>query len=131
MAKTESEGASREVELSVVLQALADPSRRKILSLLRNVNEMRVGDIAAAFEMSLNGVSKHLKVLESARLVLRRKEGTAHFIALHWAGLAPLLDWLDTSREFWGNRLDALESYVSRVTRSTTTSASPSAKEKT
>ena len=91
---------------------LADPSRRRILALLRDAGELRVGDIAAAFEISLNGVSKHLKVLESARLVRRRKAGVTHWISADWDGLLPANDYLDDHRRFWGDRLDALHDHL-------------------
>jgi DNA-binding transcriptional ArsR family regulator len=101
-----------EARLDRLFQALADPNRRRVLALLRETGEMRVGDIAAAFDMSLNGVSKHLKVLEKAGLVVRRREGTAHLLSIDWRALGPLVDWLDVARTFWDTRLDALAMYL-------------------
>lgn len=98
--------------LSRIFRSLADPSRRKIIALLRDTPELRVGDLASAFEMSLNGVSKHIKQLESAGLVSRRLEGTTHFIRLDPEGVAPVFDWLDVYRDRWQRRLDALESML-------------------
>lgn len=103
---------TEEQRLSRIFRSLADPSRRKIVALLRDAPELRVGDLAAAFEMSLNGVSKHIKQLESAGLVSRRIEGTTHFIRLNPQGVAPVLDWLDVYRHRWRTRLDALESML-------------------
>ncbi len=103
---------SDDARLDLLFQALADPNRRRVLALLRESGEMRVGDIASAFEMSLNGVSKHLKVLEKAGLVVRRREGTAHLLSVDWKALGPMVEWLDVARTFWGNRLEALAVYV-------------------
>lgn len=100
-------GAKRRQQIAAVFHALADPSRCQVIDLLRDAGEMRVGDVAAAFEMTLNGVSKHLKVLEAAGLLQRRREGTSHFISVRWEGLAPVVLWLDSHRNFWERRLDA------------------------
>ena len=105
---------SAEAELSRVFAALADPNRRRIVALLREAGELRVGDIAAAFEMSFNGVSKHLKVLERAGLVRRRVEGRSHRISVRWEALQPAYAWLHAHHHFWSERVDALVDYVRR-----------------
>jgi len=102
----------REEALSAVLACLADPSRRKIIELLREAGEMKVGDIAQTFDMSLNGVSKHLKVLEAAGLVTRRVEGRQHFLQVRWDGLQPAYEWLHAYHAFWSTRVDRLIDYV-------------------
>ncbi len=79
---------------------------------MREANELRVGDIAAAFDMSLNGVSKHLKVLEAAELVARRVEGRTHWLRVNWQALQPPYEWLHFYHHFWNERLDALVDYV-------------------
>ncbi len=104
--------AERQQRLNQVFQALADPTRRKIIELLREAGELRVGDIANAFSMSLNGVSKHLKALERADLVLRRKDGRAHWLRVHWHALQSAYEWLHFHRHYWSARLDALADYV-------------------
>lgn len=106
------EHADDEERLSAVFRALSDPSRRKIIELLRESGELRVGDIAEVFSMSLNGVSKHLKVLERAGVVRRRVEGRQHFIRVDWEALQRPYEWLHFYRHFWGGRLDALVDYV-------------------
>ncbi len=98
--------------LDGVFDALADPSRRKLLGLLREAGELRVGDLAKAFSMSLNGVSKHLKVLETAGLVRRRIVGREHWISVSWPALEPAKNWLDHHYQFWEKRLDALADAV-------------------
>ena len=100
--------ADSEASLSAVFAALADPSRRRILALLRETPELRVSDIAAVFDMSLNGVSKHLKVLEAAGLVRRRIEGRTHWLSADWGGLQGPRDWLHFEHHFWNTRIDAL-----------------------
>lgn len=101
-----------EKELNRVFHCLADPSRRRILGLLRESSELKVGDIASAFEMSLNGVSKHLKVLEAAQLVQRRVEGRVHYLRVNWFALQPCYEFLHFYHHFWNERLDGLIDYV-------------------
>lgn len=91
---------------------MADPSRRRILALLRESNELRVGDIANAFDMSLNGVSKHLKVLEAVELVQRRVEGRVHYLSVNWTALQPAYEFLHFYHHFWNERLDGLIDYA-------------------
>ncbi|MFN8573015.1 MAG: metalloregulator ArsR/SmtB family transcription factor [Gemmatimonadaceae bacterium] len=94
--------------LDHVYSAIADPTRRAILVTLRR-GEMKVGDVAAAFPISFNGVSKHVKVLERAGLVARRVEGREHWLRLRAAPLRAASRWLDDYRLFWEGRLAALE----------------------
>jgi DNA-binding transcriptional ArsR family regulator len=102
----------QEERLNRVFHCLADPSRRKIIALLRETGELKVGDIAGAFSMTLNGVSKHLKVLEQAELVLRRIEGREHWLRVNWAALQPAYTWLHFYQQFWSERIEALVDYV-------------------
>ena len=101
-----------EERLSRVFHGLGDPSRRRIIALLREAGELKVGDVASAFEMSLNGVSKHLKVLEKAGLVARRIEGREHWVRVEWSALQPAYEWLHAHHHFWSERLDALVDYI-------------------
>ncbi|MHC4938482.1 MAG: ArsR/SmtB family transcription factor [Planctomycetota bacterium] len=98
--------------LSAAFHALSDPSRRSIIELLRNAEELRVTDIARTFTMSLNAVSKHLKVLEASGLVRRRIEGRAHWFKVDWAGLQQPYEWLHFYHHLWSGRLDALADCV-------------------
>lgn len=105
--------------LDSIYGAIADPTRRAILVTLRR-GETKVGDLAAAFPISFNGVSKHVKVLERAGLVLRRVEGREHWVRLRAAPLRAASHWLDEYRLFWEGRLEALEAaLVSEKTRPT------------
>jgi len=105
---------AKEEQLSRIFRVLADPSRRRILELLRESDELRVSDIAEAFSMSLNGVSKHLKVLESAGLVTRRVVGREHYLSVDWSALQQPYEWLHFYHHFWSARLDALVDYSSQ-----------------
>ncbi len=100
--------------LTAAFHALADPSRRHILAILREAGELKIGDIAAVFEMSLNGVSKHVKVLEAAGLVDRRIEGREHWLRVNGGALAGPLHFLESHHTFWMTRLDALESHMKK-----------------
>lgn len=99
-------------DLDRIFHALADPSRRRLIGLLREAGELRVGDLAQAFSMSLNGVSKHLKVLERAGLVTRRVAGREHWLAVDWSALRPAREWLDFHHRFWSDRLDSLADHL-------------------
>lgn len=88
--------------------ALADPTRRAIIARLER-GEARVTDIAAPFAMSLNSVSKHIKLLERADLVRRRRVGREHYLAFNPAPLDDASRWIEAKRAFWAGRLDALE----------------------
>jgi DNA-binding transcriptional ArsR family regulator len=94
--------------LDATFTALADPTRRAILARLRG-GALRVTEIAAPFDMSLNAVSKHLKLLERARLVQRKVRGREHYCSLDAGPLREATAWTGSYREFWEARLDALE----------------------
>jgi DNA-binding transcriptional ArsR family regulator len=97
--------------LDATFTALADPTRRDILRRLA-LGELTVGDLADPYEMSLNAVSKHLKVLEGADLIRRRIEGRTHHISLHAKPLGRAREWLELYRVFWEGRLDSLEVFL-------------------
>src|SRR5687767_15529886 len=94
--------------LDETLSALADPTRRAILARLAE-GEARVTDIAAPFRISLNSVSKHIRMLERARLVRRRVSGREHFLTLDRSPLDEAAVWIHRTRAFWNEKLDALE----------------------
>ncbi len=100
-----------EVDLDLVYAAIADPTRRAILGVLAR-GEENVGGLAARFTISLNGVSKHVKVLERAGLVERRVRGREHRLCLNAAPLAGAAGWLEHYRGFWESTLAALEEYL-------------------
>ena len=93
--------------LDHTLTALADPTRRAILERLA-AGEARVTELANPFAMSLNAVSKHIRVLERAQLVQRRRAGREHFLSLNAGPLDEIADWVAAQRAMWTARLDAL-----------------------
>ena len=100
-----------ETALDRTLAAIADPTRRAILARLAE-GETRVTELAAPFAMSLNAVSKHVRVLEQAGLVHRRVEGRVHNLSLDSRPLAEASAWIDGYRRFWEARLDSLERFL-------------------
>lgn len=97
--------------LDRVYAAIADPTRRAMLAALSR-GDLTVGTLAGQFPLSLNGVSKHVKVLERAGLVKRRVDGREHWIRLEPRPLRAASEWLDRYRVFWEGRLDALEAML-------------------
>ncbi len=101
-----------ETELSAILKAAADPTRRAICTLLAQNGPMRVTDLSRHFEMSLNSVSKHIKVLESAGLVSRRTEWREHLIELTPDRIKLIDKWFKDLRSIWEMRLETLETLM-------------------
>jgi DNA-binding transcriptional ArsR family regulator len=91
--------------------ALAEPSRRRILDLLRG-GERSVNELVAKVELSQPGVSKHLRVLREAGLVEVRPEGRQRWYRLRAQPLAEVDRWLEPYRAHWSGRLDALERHL-------------------
>ncbi len=96
-----------------VWNALADPTRRAIVERLTR-GPTRVTDIAAPFDMSLNAVSKHVKVLEAARLVRRTRRGREHTLELNPAPLRDVVRWASEVEQFWSGRLDRIEQFFAK-----------------
>jgi DNA-binding transcriptional ArsR family regulator len=94
-----------------VFRAIADPTRREILSLLRG-GRHSVGEIARNFRTSRPAISKHLRVLRSAGLVVMHRRGTARICELNAKPLRAVDDWLRDYEAFWGESLRGLKSYV-------------------
>jgi DNA-binding transcriptional ArsR family regulator len=99
---------TRDASLDHVYAAIADPTRRAMLQLLTG-GETTVGALATRFPISLNGVSKHVKVLERAGLVRRRVAGREHWLTFDATPLANASNWLERYRGFWEDRLQSLE----------------------
>ncbi|MFN8661634.1 MAG: metalloregulator ArsR/SmtB family transcription factor [Thermomicrobiales bacterium] len=95
-------------QLDATLLALADPTRRAIVRRLAG-GEARVTEIAAPFPISLNAVSKHIRVLERAGLVRRRVVGREHILSFNPAPLDEAAAWIATQQATWQQRFDALE----------------------
>jgi DNA-binding transcriptional ArsR family regulator len=100
--------------LDRTFSALSDPTRRAILGRLAQ-GEATVTELARPFDMSLPAVSKHLRVLENAGLLTRRKEGRIHHVGLAAAPLQGAADWLDFYRSFWEARFDSLADFLEKM----------------
>jgi DNA-binding transcriptional ArsR family regulator len=98
-------------QLSTTFAALADPTRRAILSRL-SLGEAPVNELAEPFRMSLPAVSKHLKVLERAGLIARGREAQWRPCRLQASPLKDIADWVDHYRGFWEQSLDRLDAYL-------------------
>jgi len=96
------------MQLDDTLLALADDTRRRILERLA-AGEARVTEVAAPFDISLNSVSKHIRILERAGLVRRRVSGRDHFLTLEPEPMDALTAWMQQARAAWTHRLDKLE----------------------
>lgn len=101
--------------LDETLAALADPTRRAILARLA-AGEARVTDLAAPFAISLNSVSKHIRMLERADLARRRKQGREHVLSLNPTPLDQAARWLDEQRALWAWRLGELDTVLKEET---------------
>jgi len=97
--------------LTATFAALADPTRRAILSRLA-AGEASVTELAAPFEMSLPAISKHLKVLERAGLISRSREAQWRPCRLEARRMKEAVDWLEQYRQFWEGSFDRLDSYL-------------------
>jgi DNA-binding transcriptional ArsR family regulator len=97
--------------LDQVYGAIADPTRRAILGMLAE-RDMNVGSLAQRFPISLNGVSKHVKVLERAGLIERTVHGREHRLRLNAEPLREAAMWLEHYHTFWDDRLAALEAHL-------------------
>jgi DNA-binding transcriptional ArsR family regulator len=97
--------------LSIRFSALADPTRRAILARLSQ-GDQSVMELAQPFDISLPGISKHLKVLERAGLISRTRDAQYRPCRLKPDGLKDVSIWLERYRQFWEDRLDRLDDYL-------------------
>lgn len=104
---------SQSAELDRIFFALADPTRRAILRGLKR-RPATINEIARPFPVSLNAVSKHVMVLERAGLLRREIKGREHHCWIEPRPLREADEWLEHYRQFWEQRMDALEAYVAR-----------------
>ena len=99
--------------MDAVLQALADPSRRTVLAILRD-HPATAGELAEALPIARPGVSRHLRVLREAGLVSVRQESQRRIYSLEAQALVEVDEWLDDYRALWQHRLDALHTEIAR-----------------
>jgi DNA-binding transcriptional ArsR family regulator len=103
--------------ITAIFAALADPTRRRILVRLSNGGEGPVTALAKPFRISLPAISRHLRVLEKARLIDRRREGRVHMIRGRVAGLRPAQDWISRCAAGWDFSFDALDELLKKEQR--------------
>jgi DNA-binding transcriptional ArsR family regulator len=99
------------LQMNSVFHALGDPTRRRMLRALAG-GDRTVGELAKPFAMSLAAASKHIKVLERARLIRREVRGRTHVCRLDSGPLASAHEWLGSYARFWTGQLDALERFL-------------------
>jgi DNA-binding transcriptional ArsR family regulator len=100
--------------LSLTFSALADPTRRQILARLAN-GELSVTQLAAPFKMTMPAVSKHLKVLERAGLVVRGRKAQWRPARLQATPLREVADWVEQYRQTWEESLEKLDAYLKTI----------------
>ena len=103
-------------QLSATFAALADPTRRAILARLAS-GERSVTELAEPFDMSMPAVSKHLRVLERAGLIARRKEAQWRHCRIDAGPLKDVASWTEDYRHIWEERFDRLDRYLQHVTK--------------
>lgn len=105
-----------ENELDSTFSALADPTRRAILARLAK-GETQVTELAEPFGMSLPAVSRHLKVLEKANLIIRRKDGRIHRFTVNPEPMDSAKSWIEFHQRFWKQQLESLDRFLEASTR--------------
>jgi DNA-binding transcriptional ArsR family regulator len=99
------------MDLNNTFSALSDPTRRAIISKLAE-GDIPIMELAAPFDMSLPAVSKHIRVLEKAGLLIRRKQGRVHYCRLNAGPLRDAAKWLAFYQQFWDAKLDSLANFL-------------------
>ena len=102
----------RSKQLDTIFGALSDPTRRKIIDRLMYQGETTLSDIAYPFDMSLPAVSKHIKVLEDAGIVKRRRVGRSQLCSVNPKKLQQGVTWLLQYQHFWNTSFDRLEKHL-------------------
>lgn len=106
-------------DLSLIFGALADPTRRGILERLA-AGEQRVTDLAKPFKMTLAAVSKHLRVLENAGLLSRRRDGRVHLLKAKPEAVAAARQWIEQYAQGWDDSFDALDRHLAKASKART-----------
>jgi DNA-binding transcriptional ArsR family regulator len=108
------QAAARTARLDAVFAALADPTRRAIIERLSH-SAARVTELAEPFPMSLNAVSKHIRVLEASGVIERRRQGRDHILSINTQSLDEVEGWIERTRHFWTERFDAMERLLHEI----------------
>ncbi len=99
--------------LNLVFSSLSNSTRRDILRRV-SMNELSIGELAQVYDMSFEAVSKHVRVLEKASLVSKRRRGKYYFIHLSPKPFKDAMDYLTFYKQFWDDKLDALGRYLEK-----------------
>jgi DNA-binding transcriptional ArsR family regulator len=97
--------------LDTIFASLADPTRRDILARVARC-ELSVSELAANYNVTLAAISKHLKVMERAKLIVKRKDGKQHLISLAPEALMTADEYLEQYRQMWQSRFDKLDALI-------------------
>jgi len=100
--------------LSDIFQSLADATRRDILKRVAK-KELSIGEIATRYNLTFAAVSKHLKVLEKAKLIVKRRQGKQQFVQIAPAAIKDATKFLEHYQKLWEDRFDSLEEYLRKV----------------
>ena len=103
--------------LDSIFGSLADPTRRDILKRVAK-KELSVGEIAKSYRLTFAAISKHLKILEKAKLIVKRREGKQQVVTMVPATIQDAAQFLQIYEKMWNDRLDALEKYLSSFPKS-------------
>lgn len=98
-----------------VFQAIADPNRRAIISMLAEQPKLNVNSLAEKFKISRPAVSRHLKILSECGLIVTSQKGRQKYCALRADKLSEVSTWVEQYRKFWEERFDALDSYLASL----------------
>jgi DNA-binding transcriptional ArsR family regulator len=99
------------LQLDDIFASLADPTRRDILARVSR-GELSVGELAQSYTISFAAISKHIKVMERARLIIKRKEGLKQIVSLAPEALMTADEYLEQYRSMWQSRFDQLETLI-------------------
>ena len=99
------------LQLDSIFASLSDPIRRDILARISG-QELSVSELAKDYSVSLAAISKHLKVMERAKLIIKRKEGKKHMVSLSPTALKSADEYLEQYRQMWQSRFDKLDALI-------------------
>ena len=102
--------------MTTVFEAIADPTRRRIVELV-SIRELPAGDIAGAFAVSRPAISRHLRVLREAGVLVARGDGQRRLYRLDPKALDEIDEWIESTRRFWAQHLDGLDDHLARRTK--------------
>jgi len=100
-------------DLDLIFASLADSTRRDILGSLK-FSEQTISEIAARYSMSFAAIAKHIKVLEKANLIIKKKKGRQQMVAANYSSLKAVEDYLKAYEHLWNERLDRLDQILTK-----------------